>query len=69
MDSAFSDLDSMPTTPASEILQFTVSPSETTMDSPQVKMEESQTEEKKPAKKRKSWGQELPTPKTNLPPR
>ena len=24
---------------------------------------------KKPAKKRKSWGQELPTPKTNLPPR
>ncbi|KAL8790437.1 MAG: hypothetical protein Q9213_000589 [Squamulea squamosa] len=26
-------------------------------------------EEKKPAKKRKSWGQELPTPKTNLPPR
>ncbi|KAL9600468.1 MAG: hypothetical protein Q9179_003191 [Wetmoreana sp. 5 TL-2023] len=26
-------------------------------------------EEKKPVKKRKSWGQELPTPKTNLPPR
>ncbi|KAK2812878.1 hypothetical protein FQN49_008339 [Arthroderma sp. PD_2] len=25
--------------------------------------------EKKPVKKRKSWGQELPTPKTNLPPR
>ncbi|KAG0131005.1 bZIP transcription factor HacA [Tuber indicum] len=25
--------------------------------------------EKKPAKKRKSWGQELPTPTTNLPPR
>ncbi|KAL8707672.1 MAG: hypothetical protein Q9220_007334 [cf. Caloplaca sp. 1 TL-2023] len=25
--------------------------------------------DKKPAKKRKSWGQELPTPKTNLPPR
>lgn len=24
---------------------------------------------KKPTKKRKSWGQELPTPKTNLPPR
>lgn len=23
----------------------------------------------KPAKKRKSWGQELPTPTTNLPPR
>ncbi|KAK6522314.1 hypothetical protein TWF281_002878 [Arthrobotrys megalospora] len=26
-------------------------------------------DEKKPAKKRKSWGQELPTPTTNLPPR
>ena len=26
-------------------------------------------DEKKPTKKRKSWGQELPTPKTNLPPR
>lgn len=26
-------------------------------------------EDKKPAKKRKSWGQELPVPKTNLPPR
>ena len=26
-------------------------------------------ESKKPTKKRKSWGQELPTPKTNLPPR
>ena len=25
--------------------------------------------EKKATKKRKSWGQELPTPKTNLPPR
>ncbi|KAI5298570.1 hypothetical protein KEM55_003232 [Ascosphaera atra] len=27
------------------------------------------SDEKKPAKKRKSWGQELPVPKTNLPPR
>lgn len=26
-------------------------------------------DEKRPTKKRKSWGQELPTPKTNLPPR
>ena len=26
-------------------------------------------EPRKPTKKRKSWGQELPTPKTNLPPR
>lgn len=31
--------------------------------------EESKSDEKKPVKKRKSWGQELPTPKTNLPPR
>ena len=29
----------------------------------------SREDERKPAKKRKSWGQELPTPKTNLPPR
>ena len=28
-----------------------------------------QGSDKKPTKKRKSWGQELPTPKTNLPPR
>jgi transcriptional activator HAC1 len=27
------------------------------------------TPEKKPVKKRKSWGQQLPEPKTNLPPR
>ena len=31
--------------------------------------QEGDNEEKKPTKKRKSWGQELPTPKTNLPPR
>ena len=36
--------------------------------SPFIK-EEPQSDEKRPAKKRKSWGQELPTPKTNLPPR
>ncbi|RFU25967.1 hypothetical protein B7463_g10365, partial [Scytalidium lignicola] len=34
--------------------------------SPEV---ESPTPEKKPTKKRKSWGQQLPEPKTNLPPR
>lgn len=28
-----------------------------------------ETSEKKPVKKRKSWGQVLPEPKTNLPPR
>ena len=31
--------------------------------------EEENQEDQKPTKKRKSWGQELPTPKTNLPPR
>lgn len=30
---------------------------------------DSSTSEKKPVKKRKSWGQVLPEPKTNLPPR
>ena len=30
---------------------------------------EDEDDEKKPTKKRKSWGQELPVPKTNLPPR
>ncbi|KAK6353574.1 hypothetical protein TWF696_005536 [Orbilia brochopaga] len=33
------------------------------------KKEDGEEEKKKPAKKRKSWGQELPTPTTNLPPR
>lgn len=32
-------------------------------------VKDEEEEEKKPTKKRKSWGQELPTPKTNLPPR
>jgi transcriptional activator HAC1 len=30
---------------------------------------ESSSSDKKPVKKRKSWGQVLPEPKTNLPPR
>ncbi len=54
--------------------QATVSLSETTLVTPstpesiydEVKEED---DDKKPTKKRKSWGQELPTPKTNLPPR
>ncbi|MCJ1263007.1 hypothetical protein MMC22_002877 [Lobaria immixta] len=53
--------------------QATVSLAETNLVTPNspesfysVKDEE---EDKKPTKKRKSWGQELPTPKTNLPPR
>ncbi|KAI4213220.1 MAG: hypothetical protein LQ351_004166 [Letrouitia transgressa] len=51
----------------------TISLSETTLMDPStpesVCEPKDDAEEKKPAKKRKSWGQELPTPKTNLPPR
>ena len=36
---------------------------------PQTPSESSPAPEKKPVKKRKSWGQVLPEPKTNLPPR
>lgn len=55
-----------------DVPQLTISPADTSLDvsSPaEIKVEETATEEKKPVKKRKSWGQELPTPKTNLPPR
>lgn len=48
----------------------TASPSDTSLASLSVKQEpEPKSDTKKPAKKRKSWGQELPVPKTNLPPR
>ncbi|KAL9002013.1 MAG: hypothetical protein Q9188_005040 [Gyalolechia gomerana] len=53
--------------------QDTVSMAETTLlystPAPSVCDVKEEGEEKKPAKKRKSWGQELPVPKTNLPPR
>lgn len=61
--------------------QATISLSQTSLMTPEpqspgsfysinVKQEYTEGEEsKKPTKKRKSWGQELPTPKTNLPPR
>ncbi|KAJ5152808.1 Transcriptional activator hacA [Penicillium canariense] len=62
------DLDSFPATPEPE-MPLTVSPADTSLDSPESMDENSQDDEKKPAKKRKSWGQELPVPKTNLPPR
>lgn len=56
--------------------QATISLAETSLLSPisppefyySLKEEEDEME-KKPTKKRKSWGQELPIPKTNLPPR
>ncbi|KAL9102423.1 MAG: hypothetical protein Q9163_002415 [Psora crenata] len=59
--------------------QATVSLSETSLQNPlmipstpesiYVKEEEDNQVDQKPTRKRKSWGQELPTPKTNLPPR
>jgi hypothetical protein len=67
-DNLFS-LDPMPVNPESDVPQLTVSPAETSLKVPEVKVGETKTEEKKPVKKRKSWGQELPIPKTNLPPR
>lgn len=69
MEDTFSSTDSLPSTPGPEMPPMTVSPADTSLDSPDVKMEDSKSEDKKPAKKRKSWGQELPVPKTNLPPR
>ena len=59
--------------------QATISLSQTSLMTPEptspgsfysIKDENLEFEDsKKPTKKRKSWGQELPTPKTNLPPR
>ncbi|TQB75954.1 transcription factor that binds to CRE motif [Monascus purpureus] len=60
---------SSPGTPATEVLPLTISPSATSLELSGQKPVEKKPEEKKPIKKRKSWGQELPTPKTNLPPR
>ncbi|KAL8889790.1 MAG: hypothetical protein Q9215_002978 [Flavoplaca cf. flavocitrina] len=51
----------------------TVSMAETTLEAstpdPSIGDTREDGDERKPVKKRKSWGQELPTPKTNLPPR
>ncbi|KAJ6115163.1 hypothetical protein N7486_000941 [Penicillium sp. IBT 16267x] len=65
MSATINPLD-LPASPASEML--TVSPADTSLDTPEPEdlLEDG---EKKPTKKRKSWGQELPVPKTNLPPR
>ncbi|KAL4877913.1 hypothetical protein BJY04DRAFT_197079 [Aspergillus karnatakaensis] len=65
-DDAF--VDSLPSTPSMELPVLTVSPADTSLQLEDGDVEE-KSEEKKPAKKRKSWGQELPVPKTNLPPR
>ncbi|KAL2863114.1 transcription factor HAC1 [Aspergillus lucknowensis] len=66
MADAFTD--SLPSTPSLEVPMLTVSPADTSLQSDDGEVE-SKPEEKKPVKKRKSWGQELPVPKTNLPPR
>ena len=47
----------------------TISLAQTSLSTPPPSATSDTTQEKKPVKKRKSWGQELPTPKTNLPPR
>ncbi|KAL4780498.1 bZIP transcription factor HacA [Aspergillus varians] len=67
MEDAFTD--SLASTPSLEVPVLTVSPADTSLQSEDDVDAESISEEKKPAKKRKSWGQELPVPKTNLPPR
>jgi transcriptional activator HAC1 len=69
MDALLSSMDSMPATPTLEVPHLTISPAATSLDPLDTKVSETKAEEKKPVKKRKSWGQELPTPKTNLPPR
>lgn len=69
MDSLLPPLNAFTTTvQAMEIPQLTISPAATSLKPPEPKPDEKK-EEKKPVKKRKSWGQELPIPKTNLPPR
>ncbi|KAK2810502.1 hypothetical protein FQN50_002991 [Emmonsiellopsis sp. PD_5] len=73
MATPYSSLGSMSPSPCADTPQLTISPAETTLSFEKpavtVKVEDPKPEEKKPVKKRKSWGQELPVPKTNLPPR
>ncbi|EAW12113.1 transcription factor HAC1 [Aspergillus clavatus NRRL 1] len=69
MDDSFgSPVDSLPGTPATDMPLLTVSPADTSIQV-ESKGQENKSEDKKAPKKRKSWGQELPIPKTNLPPR
>ncbi|KAJ5770857.1 Basic leucine zipper [Penicillium nucicola] len=68
MADTINPLDTLPTSPDPDM--YTISPADTSLDSPEPEDDiKEEDDEKKPAKKRKSWGQELPTPKTNLPPR
>ena len=50
-------------------LRFSASPEPVTDPATCQPTTADQASEKKTTKKRKSWGQELPTPTTNLPPR
>ncbi|MCJ1398092.1 hypothetical protein MMC11_001289 [Xylographa trunciseda] len=68
----FTALRAFATTPEYYGPQGTISMAETSLmtpTSPESYKSSSKEDDKKPTKKRKSWGQELPTPKTNLPPR
>ncbi|CAG7922111.1 unnamed protein product [Penicillium olsonii] len=68
MADTINPMDTLPTSPDREL--YSVSPADTSLDSPEPEDDiKEEDDEKKPTKKRKSWGQELPTPKTNLPPR
>lgn len=62
-------LSAMVGAPSMELPQLTISPDATSLNPPPPKEGDKKPEEKKPVKKRRSWGQELPIPKTNLPPR
>ncbi|KAF7712045.1 Transcriptional activator hacA-like protein [Penicillium ucsense] len=62
------ELESLVTPEPEMEMPLTISPSDTSLQTP-APGDEDKEDEKKPAKKRKSWGQELPVPKTNLPPR
>lgn len=69
MAATMNPLDTLSISPEDE--SYSVSPAETCLGTPELEDEikEEGASEKKATKKRKSWGQELPTPKTNLPPR
>ncbi|KAL4904242.1 hypothetical protein BDW74DRAFT_33538 [Aspergillus multicolor] len=64
--------DSLPSSPSMEVPVLTVSPADTSLQAEGMEAG-TKSEEKKPGttqnRKRRSWGQELPIPKTNLPPR
>lgn len=64
MSDTINPMDAMSASPDPDMM--TVSPADTSFDSPEP---EGVDDDKRPSKKRKSWGQELPVPKTNLPPR